>query len=113
MQVLFDSRDPDGAQQRTLAEQRLRLVLRRLSFLVPRARLQLSDVNGPRGGLDKRCRVELHTDGGSPLVVTAVARDWRSAIDNALFRAARSLVRTWQRGRSRRPALSLVHGNGR
>jgi len=104
MQVLFDSRDPEGAQLRGLAVRRAKFVMRRLTWLVPRARVQLSDLNGPRGGVDKRCQVELKTDTHGSVVITAVARDWRSAIDTALQRAARTLVRLWRRQRCHRVA---------
>jgi hypothetical protein len=100
MQVLFESRDPQGAQWREVAVRRLRFVLRRLTWLVPRARVRLSDVNGPRGGVDKQCRVELRTDSAGTVVVTAVARDWQAALDTALARSARTLVRVWRRGRA-------------
>ncbi len=99
MQVLFESRDPQGAQWRELAVRRLRFVLRRLTWLVPRARVQLSDVNGPRGGVDKQCRVELKTAYAGTVGVTAMARDWHAALDTALARSARTLVRAWRRGR--------------
>ena len=99
MQVLFESRDPQGAQLRELAEQRVKFVMRRLTWLVPRAKVQLSDINGPRGGVDKRCQVELKTDSAGTLVITSMARDFRSALDSALTRAARALVRIWRRGR--------------
>ncbi len=112
MQVIFESRDPQALQLRQMAVSRLQFVLRRLLWLVPRATLRLSDVNGPRGGVDKRCQVELATDGGGTVVITAVARDWRSALDNALARAARVLLRLWQRGRSHQrgkpPAANLA-----
>ena len=104
MQVLFESRDPQGAQWRELAVRRLRFVLRRLTWLVPRARVQLSDVNGPRGGVDKHCQVELETVGRRKVVVASVAADWRVAIDTALTRAARLLQRTWQRSSAPRRA---------
>ena len=97
MQVLFESRDPHAAPLHELAERRVRFVMRRLAWLVPRARVQLSDANGPRGGVDKRCRVELKTDGAGSIVVTSVARDWRSALDTALARAASVLLRAWRR----------------
>lgn len=100
MQVIFESRDPQALQLRHLAVTRLQFVLRRVVWRVPRATLRLSDVNGPRGGVDKRCQVELTTDGNASVVITAVARDWRSALDKALGRAARVLLRLWQRGRS-------------
>jgi ribosome-associated translation inhibitor RaiA len=99
MQVLFRSRDDDARELRDLAVRRARFVMRRLTWLVPRATLQLTDVNGPRGGVDKRCRVRLRTDGHGTVVVTAMARDWRTALDSALSRAARMLLRACRRGR--------------
>jgi hypothetical protein len=56
---------------RDLTERRVRFVLRRLGWLVPRAEVQMSDVNGPRGGVDKRCQVELRTDGAGSVVVAS------------------------------------------
>jgi hypothetical protein len=102
MQVLFESRHPEGARLRELAERRLRFAIRRLIWLVPRAKVYLSDVNGPRGGVDKRCQVELKTHSIGTVVITALARDWRSALETALARAARALVRTMRRVRDRR-----------
>lgn len=99
MQVLFETRDPQAAGLRQLAVTRLQFVLRRVRWLVPRASVRLSDLNGPRGGIDKRCVVELDTDGKGKVVIQAVAGDWRSALDNALGRAARTLLRLWQRSR--------------
>jgi len=110
MQVLFKSRHPQATDLRDLTERRVRFVLRRLGWLVPRAEVQMSDVNGPRGGIDKRCQVELRTDGAGSVVVASVASNWRTALDNALARAARFLVRMWRRGsdprRMRQPFIS-------
>ncbi len=109
MQVLFKSRHPHATELRDLAERRVRFVLRRLGWLVPRAEVQLSDVNGPRGGVDKRCQVELRTDGAGSVVVVSVASDWRTALDEALGRAARALTRLWRRGKdSRRLRQRLI-----
>ena len=97
MQVLFKSRHPQATDLRDLTERRVRFVLRRLGWLVPRAEVQMSDVNGPRGGVDKRCQVELRTAGAGSVVVASVASDWRTALDDALARAARFLLRLWRR----------------
>jgi len=102
MQVLFKSRHPQATELRDLTERRVRFVLRRLGWLVPRAEVQMSDVNGPRGGIDKRCQVDLRTDGAGSVVVTSVASDWRTALDNALARAARFLIRLWRRANDSR-----------
>ena len=111
MQIIFESRDADGSQLREPSLERVRFALRRLSFQVPRARVLFSDVNGPRGGIDKRCQVELSTDGAGTVVIASLARDWRTALDRSLTRATRVLRRSLQRnqkparGRSAKPAL--------
>ena len=97
MQVVVESPEPQAAEMRALAERRVRFSMRRLSWLVPRVKVYLSDVNGPRGGIDKRCQVQLLADGRPDVVVTSVARDWRSALQSALGRAVRSLLHNWQR----------------
>ena len=97
MQVIVESPDPQAAEMREFAERRVRFSMRRLSWLVPRVKVHLSDVNGPRGGVDKRCQVQLVADGRPDVVVTSVARDWRSALQSALGRAVRSLLHNWQR----------------
>jgi len=116
MQVLVKSRHPNATDLRQQAERRVRFVLRRMVWMVPRAEvqmsdvMQMSDVNGPRGGADKRCQVELRTDGAGSVVVSSVANDWRTALDNALARAARFLLRLWQRSTdSRRLRQRLIH----
>ncbi len=98
MQVFFKSRDPQAAELLDLSRRRTRFVLRRLAWLVPQATVTMSDVNPPRGGIDKRCQVELKTDVAGTVVVTSVASAWRSALDKPLARAARFVLRQVQRG---------------
>ncbi len=111
MHIIFESRVADGTRLRDLSVARVRFALRRLSALVPRARVQFSDVNGPRGGVDKRCQVELKTVSAGTLVIASLARDWRTALDRSLNRATRVLTRSLQRsqkpvrGRTARRAL--------
>ncbi|MEY4756093.1 MAG: hypothetical protein RJA34_991 [Pseudomonadota bacterium] len=111
MQVIFESRDAESSRMQDAAVARVRFALRRLTALVPRARVQFSDVNGPRGGIDKRCQVELSTEGVGRVVIASMARDWRTALDRSLDRATRSLRRSLQRsqkpvrGRTGRLAL--------
>ncbi len=97
MQVVFESRDADGTQMRELSVDRVRFALRRLSALVARAKVQFSDVNGPRGGVDKRCQVEVQTDSVGTVVIASLARDWRTALDRSLARVTRVLRRSLQR----------------
>lgn len=102
MQVIFESRDGDGSQLRDLSVERVRFALRRLTTWVPRAKVLFSDVNGPRGGVDKRCQVELSTEAAGTVVIASLARDWRTALDRSLSRATRVLKRSLQR--SQKPA---------
>ena len=114
MQVLFKSRDPQADELRDVAQRRARFVFRRFDWLIPKATVWLSDVNGPRGGIDKRCQVEIKSNVAGTVVVASVARDWRTALDKALSRAARFLMRQWRRGidnrRLRQRAIPLSDG---
>ena len=98
MQVSFTSRHPDGAHLRDFADRRLRFVLRRLTWLVVHAKVRLADINGRRRGIDKLCHIELKTDGIPVVVASSVGTDWRLAINTAILRAARLLMRRRQRG---------------
>ena len=111
MQVIFESPDPQANQLRTLTERRVRQALKRLAWLTPRVRVHLSDINGPRGGIDKRCQIELLTDGSKSVVVTSLARDWISALQSALTRATRSLLHNLQRSRKQQPSTPRLASN--
>lgn len=100
MRVIFQSNDPQAKQLRDTAEERMQFVMRRLHWQVPTAVVKLHDVNGPQGGVDKRCRVELKTSATSTLVITAMSSDWRTAMEQALQRSQQTLLRAWQRKRA-------------
>lgn len=113
MQVLFKSRDPQATELRELTERRVRFVLRRLGWLVPLAEVRMSDVNGPRGGIDKHCQVALKTDVAGTVIVASAASDWFTALNKALERAARVLMRALRRGNESRrllPRSTTDHG---
>jgi hypothetical protein len=111
MQVLFKSRHPQASDLRELTERRVRFALRRLGWMVPGVEVQMSDLNGPRGGIDKRCQLALRTDGAGPVVVSSVAADWRTALDQALGRATRFLMRAWRRGQDPRRGRPRTPGS--
>lgn len=100
MKVIVESRTPDATNLRPLAEQRVRFALKRLAHFVPRARVQLSDVNGPRGGIDKRCQIEIQTEGAGTVVTSVTAREWHSALNSALTRAYSQVLKSLQRQRA-------------
>lgn len=97
LQIIFESRETDGTPLHDMSVARVRFALRRLTALVIRAKVQFSDINGPRGGVDKRCQVELKTEMLGTVVIASLARDWRTALDRSLSRATRVLTRSLQR----------------
>lgn len=103
MQIHLRARVATEQEVRERAVQRAAFVLRRLHSLMPRVQVQVSSVNGPRGGVDKRCQVEVQTNRGERVVVRSVASDWHDAVNTSLTRAAQALTRRWQKGREHRP----------
>ena len=55
------------------------------------------DVNGPRCGLDKECRLLVRLSKMKDVVVTAKDESFSKAISNAINRADRAVVRAIQR----------------
>ncbi len=76
---------------------RLGSVLARRADAVRRVIVRMSDENGPKGGIDKRCRIEAILLGQPLQVVEAVAGDLYSAIDSASRRLGRALDRSGDR----------------
>lgn len=102
MQLLFKSRDRQAQGLRDWALGRTGFVLRRMAWRVSSASVQMTDVDGHRHGVDKRCQVALVASDGAPVVVTATARDWHSALNHALSRAAEVLKRLFRRAQQGR-----------
>ena len=83
-------------------ERRLQSALGRLSTRVPMVLVRLMDVNGPKGGVDKRCQVTLAMPPVAPLTIEEEHADLYAAIDFAADRAARAVSRQMGRRRARR-----------
>lgn len=65
----------------------------------------LEDVNGPRGGVDVRCRMEVHLRPRGSITVSALATDEYVAIAEAAARAREIVDRRVKKVRSRRRAV--------
>lgn len=61
--------------------------------------LRISDINGPRGGIDKRCQLRIPLPGMRDVVIEDTDADSRVAIGRAVDRAARTLERRFSRRR--------------
>jgi putative sigma-54 modulation protein len=78
--------------------------LSRFGHRVDAVEARLSDVNGPRGGRDKRCRLTVHVLGAPPVHVEELHQDLYAAIDLALARGAQAVGRSIERARQHHPA---------
>ncbi len=115
MQIDIQARNISMTQaMRRHAERRLRFALTCGSEHIQKIIMRLSDINGPRGGTDKRCHIQVVLAGLPDVVIEDTEADMYVAINRAVARAGRTLVRKIQRQQSRlkqRPALNLNVGN--
>ncbi len=91
------------------AERRFRFALRRFSHHIRRLQIHIEDLNGPRGGVDKQCRILAAVAPSGTLVVEE--RDAR--VYEAMDRAADRLRRRVRRDMKRRQVLRRGKGHGR
>ncbi len=90
----------DGIQDHV--HRRLRSALGRFSDQFTRVAVRLTDVNGPRGGVDKRCLVTVGMPGQPDLVITASKTDLFTAVDRAAGGIGRALAKRLKRLRVHR-----------
>lgn len=91
------------------AARRLRFALTHTDEHVRWVAMHLGDVNGPRGGKDKRCRIRVMLKGRPDVVIDDVETDLYAAIDRAAKRAGRSVVRCVTRQDAANTAVSEMH----
>lgn len=70
--------------------------------------VSLVDVNGPKGGVDKECRVTVRIPGLAPVHVTEAAETLHQAVDVSRDRLERAIKRLLERRRENNgPGLPL------
>lgn len=84
---------------RAYTEQRLATALGWARHHMRRLAVSLSDINGPRGGVDKRCRIQVQLGGGREVIIDDVDANLYAAIDRAVDRADRAVVKKVERTR--------------
>lgn len=87
------------------ARKRIDYALSFASAHISRLTLRLSDINGSRGGEDKRCLIELRVKGAPDIVIEDVEADLYAAIDRATERARRTLTRRLSKARDTSQAV--------
>ena len=100
------------ARARAQIERRMNASLGRLSHHIQRAAVRVTDRNGPRGGEDIACSVELRLRPRGRIFVEETDIDLAGAVGKAAETAATTVVRTMEKVRDlkRRAAHRPVFG---
>lgn len=80
-------------------ERRLSFALSRFGGRVRAVSVGLADLNGPRGGIDKRCSMQARLAPRGTVRVEDTDSDLPAAIDRAATRLARAVTRALERRR--------------
>jgi len=86
---------------RDYSDRRMRAALTRFEGRVQRISMWLSDINGPRGGEDTHCRLQIVLAGDTDVVIEETQADLHVAINRAVERAGRAMARKLDRKKSR------------
>lgn len=89
---------------------RLRFALARFGSRVERVTVFLHDRNGPKGGVDKVCRIMAKVRGCGEIVAAVVDTEWPVAVDRASTRIGHTVSRQLARVREIRRHASPFRG---
>ena len=89
---------------REFIDRRLHFALGRFSPAIAHVNVRVGDVNGPRGGVDKHCKivVKLRAAGSNPIAVADNDEDLYAAVAQASNRAGRTVARAVERRQGKR-----------
>ena len=90
------------AGHREQIQRRASFALSRMSSLIQQVEVHLTDVNGPRGGVDTQCRVQVQLDRGEPVVIEDIDHDLIALINRSLARAGQAVDRRISKAHSSR-----------
>lgn len=85
-----------------LVERRLSFALSRFGARVRAVSVSLADLNGPRGGIDKKCSMQARLAPRGSVRVESRDSEVPAAIDRAATRLARAVTRAFERRREAR-----------
>lgn len=100
MRALVRDRGVDLTEEKRAAVERaLHFALDRFASRVDAVTVGLTDVNGPRGGIDKRCRIEVALNPSGLVFIEEMGQDVMAAVHVAAQRAGAAVARKLQRDR--------------
>lgn len=90
------------------AARRLQFALGRFGQRIARVAVRLTDLNGPRGGMDKQCQMVAEMAPGGKVIVEAIDADLYAAITQAADRLGRAVARELERQREHLPCKPVA-----
>ena len=87
-------------------QRRLDSALGRLATAIRAVDVTIADINGPKGGPDKQCRIRVYTPSRRPIVIEHVGSHVLSTVSLAAERASHALGRLLARRRTFGPTLA-------
>lgn len=110
MQMEIQARDfPLSEALGSYIKRRINFVLSSRYDQIQRIIVRLSDINGPRGGIDKRCQIQISLPRLADIVVEDTEMDLYVAIDRATDRAGRTVNRRLARQHDKSRRLFVPH----
>ncbi|MDO7086500.1 hypothetical protein WNY51_08890 [Pseudocolwellia sp. AS88] len=105
-----------NSENMSLIREKTRKVFNKVCGNIQKVTITINDINGPKGGKDKLCKVVLFVRGMPDIVVTDNQSSVSSAVNVALSRARVTLIKKLKRKQKNMPNLALkgepeVHQN--
>lgn len=92
-----------GSPRRRLIHESVGRKLGKFALHIERVSVRVEDVNGPKGGVDKRCRIKVTVSGRPSLLVEKSGRSMQAAFDQAIDAVERAVRREIGRAGLRAP----------
>lgn len=80
---------------------RLKFALSTFNEYILKVVVRLSDINGPKGGIDQHCHLQVVLKGMPDVVIEDTEENLYVAVDNATQRASQAVVRKIKRQKTR------------
>ena len=100
-----------GQGLRGFIEHRLQAVLQRFGPRIGQVTIYLADLNGPRGGIDKRCRIVAQLLQSGQISVEDTNADLGAVLNRAMDRMGQSVRQKLERRHNRERRLATRRGH--
>jgi hypothetical protein len=91
--------DHERISLRAHVQQRIEHAFKRIGRRIRHVDVYLNDVNGPRGGPDKRCVIKIDTHGTEPVVAHGLDRNPFGLVNQLTVTAVRNTIKRIRRSR--------------